>query len=717
MRGISKKALIYIYIGALALLSPTIVESRDDFRSRRSSGSESSCCRKLNKKLCCIKKKLDQLLNKPDCNGAIAFGSNEINQPGGFVITQPGVYCLKESVVFNPTMSSFAPPSQEAVQAAITVMSSDVIIQLGSHTLSQAGEGTSTQVPYCIGILVPDVIPNSTNTSALAPGGLQSIYITGDQAIIEGFSMYGMRIFAHTYDIRLSNITVKNTAALASLALRPIVYGFPYLPHDQGTVGFGPSFGVAGIALGESTAFGMGPLFFVDVPTNVPNNVNRMSEIVLENISCLNNFNFGMFCPIVSDMTIDKCVFNDTYSDDPGIAAPGTPTNPPHHVVNAWGVAFVESSLVANDNNGLDNPNGINIFITNSTFNNTTFRGNGSSSISFTSPMVSALVPIGGLYLDRMRNVTVTDSDVNETTNLFSGSGTTFGLVTSSAQNCTFTNCHFDGIRALGTIEGADVTGGSFDSPGLSCVGIHFINCSSSNHTMIADQLLPAPVLTARSVIGFNVDNGRNLLFDGCISENLINQQFASISTSNAGFSISPLANEPNNIVLRNCVTSRNLTMNGGTTVGYSTTVASLNGLTSVVFENCIASANEVIFPPTFTPYSPTVNYAIGAVVSFVFVPNTVPVNYVALAPNGPSSTVVTPGTNPAVWGVAQGSAVSVWDPTISYVPGNIVSYEGINYLCTLEYYSRNPSFPIDGTMAADNHQPCTEWLEFDSNL
>jgi hypothetical protein len=62
----------------------------------------------------------------------IAFGSKEINRKGGFVITKPGTYCLKEDVVFKPKMSTIAPVTPTppydplaptTVQAAITIRS------------------------------------------------------------------------------------------------------------------------------------------------------------------------------------------------------------------------------------------------------------------------------------------------------------------------------------------------------------------------------------------------------------------------------------------------------------------------------------------------------------------------------------------------------------------------------------------------------------------
>ena len=66
-------------------------------------------CGKLEKKIKCLGKRINELINKPSCDSAITFGSAEINQPGGFIIDKPGHYCLKEDVIFAPAFNPIVP--------------------------------------------------------------------------------------------------------------------------------------------------------------------------------------------------------------------------------------------------------------------------------------------------------------------------------------------------------------------------------------------------------------------------------------------------------------------------------------------------------------------------------------------------------------------------------------------------------------------------------
>jgi hypothetical protein len=133
------------------------------------------------------------------------------------------------------------------------------------------GTITSQQVPFCIGVLVPDMGEETP---------LKDICIKGDCGTISQFSMYGICAKANIDGLKLEGFTVRGCGHMASRALRPTVYGFEYLPHTDGTAvngalgswvpGFGPSFGVAGIAIGECGGYGMGPEFFEDLPYSQP---------------------------------------------------------------------------------------------------------------------------------------------------------------------------------------------------------------------------------------------------------------------------------------------------------------------------------------------------------------------------------------------------------------------------------------------------------------
>lgn len=65
------------------------------------------------------------------CQKAISFGSDEINQKGGFVITKPGKYCLKENA------------KRKKKGTAVTINASNVVIDLNEHTLSGKNSATT----------------------------------------------------------------------------------------------------------------------------------------------------------------------------------------------------------------------------------------------------------------------------------------------------------------------------------------------------------------------------------------------------------------------------------------------------------------------------------------------------------------------------------------------------------------------------------------------
>ena len=543
---------------------------------------------------------------KRDCCQYV-ISSERINAGIGVVIDKSGVWCLDGNAIFNPRPSRFSPPDPRAVQAAITVAPgvSNVIIDLCDFRLAQAGSGTSSQTPFVVGILVPDPDPSNTDINFV---GAESIYIQGDNAIIDGFSMYGVRIFAHTYDIRLTNLTIKNCGTLASLGLRPTVNGFEYLPHtNPSTPGFGPSFGVGGLVIGESTVLGMGPQFFVDTPNTVMNNVNRTSEVVLENISCLNNFFMGGMSPNVSDMTISDCHFDDTWSNDPGRTAA-----PAYTGIPAYGLNLADGTD-SPDLNGNVDPCCLNVAVNNSTFNRTTLRGD------FTSISIGAFFPAAGVFDTRSRNTTWNDCEMNNTTSTFitdaSIGAAIAGYIAGGIEDATFNNCHFDGITSIGGINGVHISGSTSNLPTIkSSRNTWFRNCTSNNHRSIGDQQLPVPVRTNFSLRGYVMFYAKDVTFDNCISQDLVlsgpsGNARASVVGFFLGAQAGQLPPDPDatvqNIVYRNCIASRCQTLNGGSATGwFIATLASADddALKPVVLENCISSMNETFTPTLTTP-------------------------------------------------------------------------------------------------------------------
>lgn len=559
---------------------------------------------KVKDKLCQIKKCLSCECSTPIFNKDLPL-----------VITEPGCYCIAEDLLFNPPFNPIAPATPTApydylapitVQAAITIIASNVQLNFGCHTLRQfVPENPSTQVPYVVGIVVPDTIPNDPNINAV---GLQSIYITGDRGIIQDFSMMGIRVFAHTYDIIIEGITIKNIAALASAALRPTVYGFPYFPHNAPTTpGFGPSFGVAALAIGETGRNGAGPVWFADLSDLVFNTQNRVNEVILENVSCLNNFLIGLRAPNTSNVTINNCHFNETWSDDP--------------LLNPFGATFTatgQNPFIPQTTNV--DPSLYNAVVSDTTFNDTTYRGD------FTA-IVSAAFPIAGCTTTHSRNVVWNNCQFNGTTCTFvnvnnQGTSAACGFLSSGMEDNTFNDCHFDDITAVGTINGFHMSGTQAvpipqnNISFKSSRNIRLINCTSNNHKSIGDQRKPPTIPPSPDqVVGFAVFFAKDVTFESCISQDLIlSGPNIPLSTNAMGFILGATAAQfpplpdatVQNVVYRNCIASRAFALNGGNAGGWNLQTASapigLDAQKAVVLENCIASCNQTFTPTLTTP-------------------------------------------------------------------------------------------------------------------
>lgn len=532
---------------------------------------------------------------KRDCCQYV-ISSKDINNGKGVIIDKPGVWCLDGNACFNPKPSQCLPPDPRAVQAAITVKAgvSNVIIDLCSYRLSQAGSGTSTQTPYVIGILVPDPDPTNPDPEFV---GAESIYIKGDDAIIDGFSMYGVRIFAHIYDVMLSNLTIKNCGLLAAKGTRP---NANYFPHGSSVTGFGPSFGVAGLSIGESSALGMGPTFFTQ---NTVTQQNRLSQISLKNISCLHNFFNGLVLVNSTDVTINDCHFDDTFSNDPGIPGPNGYTVP---LARGANFGFDSDINTAND---ADDPSILNMTVTNTTFNNTSLQGDFTTSVVFTAPPFI----VEGVHEIASKETTYINCQFNNTSSTFVG-GLVLNYGSARNEDGTFIDCSFDGAKGISGVQGFHRSGVS--PPPIftkSSRNLTLLNCTANNNQQIGDQQLPIPVVSngasgLPATTGFNISFAKNVFIENCTaSDNVINGP-AGANDLAIGFDIvdadffgaAPGQDSlSENIVLRNCVAARNSSVNGGQVLGFRFANATVlfvpvtqQTLRSISLENCIASGN-----------------------------------------------------------------------------------------------------------------------------
>jgi parallel beta-helix repeat protein len=326
--------------------------------------------------------------------------------------------------------------------------------------------------------------------------------------------------------------------------------------------------------------------------------------VIMNNVSCLNNFFTGLIHLNATNTTIDACHFDNTFSDDPGRA-----TSPAYDVLIAWGANFVNSGNVFADYNTLEDPNILNMTISNSTFNNTILKGD------FTTIPRNPFFTVAGMILVRGKGIECRNCQFNGSTNLFAPpSATTVGAVCGSLEDSTFINCHFDDVTSLGSINGFHLSGVGPGVPTKSSRNTRLINCTANNLQNIGDQQLPAPILGSLSVTGFQLSFTKDITLDGCISQDLVMRAPQVNRTGNVvGFMLSGTANQVpplpdatvENVVYRNCIASRCFALNGGSAAGFDlqTTVGTgRDTLKSVVLENCISSGNETFTPILTTP-------------------------------------------------------------------------------------------------------------------
>ena len=733
----------------------------------------------LNQRVAYIAKTVTELNEKEECTTVIM--ASDIGT-AGYVITQPGTYCLGEDIVFNPAdPSTFVPvtftdgggsgaagfaavsagvvrgvfltnrgtgytsaPSvtfggsgsgaagvavlgtgagnnapvgtiafvqmtsggsgyQDTVQAAITIMSSNVTLNFNGKELSQfVPANPSAQVPFVVGVLVPDVLPDPTSPTApnvVVPAnnttaiGLESVYIVGNDGIVSNFSMYGVRIFAHTSDIEVNDLTIKDGAALASKALgRPTATGLTYLPHDylpafppplgNPTISsFGPSFGVAGIAIGESAVFGQGPLFFTDLPLNQLNVTNRIENVRLNNVNANNNFLSGGSIIGVTDLTIDNSHFDYTYSDDPG-----SNVVPVYNTVLAYGMNFSNASqglLNANED-----PCNLNFAISNSTFNNSMILGD------YQTPLANGSSPFNvlGMFGTRNKNGVFLNCQFNSSSCTFpnlGGNGTVAGYASGGDEDLVFQNCNCDNAFNLGAINGWHMSGNTSNELTKSARNIKLINCTSNNHQVRSDLVLPAPVLTAQQSIGFLANFGKGYYFEDCQTRDIYFSGPALPTTrSLLGFSIgvtTQLQAQVTDITYKNCVASRVQAVNGGASIGFNNNNPTAGETdNSLIWEDCKSTGNQALLASVYPAWSSGTTYAVGALVSLTV--GGVVNNFVSLQ-SGNVGNSPTPGSATAFWSPIN-TAPAAWNVTTNYGIGALVSYTIDAYGHVNEYVS-----------------------------
>lgn len=394
----------------------------------------------------------------------------------------------------------------------------------------------------------------------VTPIGYDSIYINGDVAIIDGFSMFGIRVFGHTDDIQISNLTIKNTARLLSTAAGGVT---AYRPRESGGGRIGPFFGVSALAVGESNDFGMGPEFFTQTG-DVPQNVVGALEII--NVACINNYFNALAVGSVNNIVIDDCHFDDTFIDVP-----------------LTGFVFGVQAVWFGSTLGTFVPAGSNLLMKNSTINNSKQVGD------FTTANQTWYT----LMVEGFTNCRFQNCQINNTTSTYVNN--IFAVLLDLCDSVSFVDCTVDGMSGIG----AQVVGFHMNFNN----NMNMIDCTVRNCVQNGQQRDGAPTVRVNMVgidlagaIGYgDYGVGNSTRLQNCVVQSLIsNGPAAADSRGVNGFF---LGGGLNGLVARDCVATRMRALNGGDAVGFhfenEGSEVSGGGVQAFSVVNCTAASAE----------------------------------------------------------------------------------------------------------------------------
>ncbi len=188
----------------------------------------------------------------------------------GIIIDEPGEYRLKENIFFQPNHSN--------VQA-ITITSSNVILDLDIYTLQQAN-----QVSGVYGVAIARDVHN--------------VKITGEAEIaqIVDFTLAGIRVLGRTDQITLENVTVTQSEP------RPLTNDV--IPESCSELNCAQI--VGGIYVGEGEPVGLA--------FNGTNKNNQVKNLVVNNVNALRCM-FGAQIVMTFGMQIDNSMFAENTSN------------------------------------------------------------------------------------------------------------------------------------------------------------------------------------------------------------------------------------------------------------------------------------------------------------------------------------------------------------------------------------------------------------------
>ena len=478
----------------------------------------------------------------------------------GLIISHPGVYKLAENIKFKP---------HEQRTTALTITASNVILDLGSHTLKQ---GNNTQFVYGIAIC----------------RDVKNVKITGviGVASVLNFTLAGIRVFGRTDTITIENVIVSQTVTKE-------------LTNDQIPANCSD---ILCLNMNVGIIVGEGDTGYISMKGT--DKANLVTNLTIGNVTAKRSV---IGCHIV--FTFGIKVYNSSFIEN-----------------TYYGLLIGFSWLILNEDGTQTFPTAADGTITDSHFD----RNVGTNHASLSNPQDTFNFDfISGLAFNGVRTFEVTDCTVNDN----ASDSFILALDHDGCNNMTYRNCVAkrtrsetfvgDGIHFSGSIAntiGPCVTGNDFPFntnfnivldnciaedtfAGFRAAGMRFAfvdgavikNCVSTGNKSGPDGTLSA---------GFRVQGlipggiSKNITFDNCVAES----NSAEGNAIAAGFVVH---NVSRNVILRDCIANGNGNNTSGVpsiaSAGIIVTVQPLSQLEDVqgvVIDHCITNGNGTIFAP-----------------------------------------------------------------------------------------------------------------------
>ncbi|AYV86761.1 MAG: hypothetical protein Sylvanvirus8_17 [Sylvanvirus sp.] len=495
----------------------------------------------------------------------------------------------------TPNVVISAPSSGTDNAVASAIVNNGVVT---AFQVTNPGSGYTTNPTITVsgggGLTQATGLPNIYLTDAV---GLENITISGDKGVIDGFSFRGVQIFGHTNNIEVSNVTIEHCGKLAAQATLPYpgyTSNFQISGGDtivkSSTVGLG--IGETGTGSGGFVGY-FGPFFF----TKRPGAQNKVSNVILDNVSCLGNHTLGHFISNTTNIEVTNCHTDDTFNDNY------------YAVFSGW----------FGSNDPSEFPSVKNLIVRDSTYNRTQLIGNYKNQ-AFNNCVGLSPLYVSGFIFDNCES--------NDTENTTAAFAVTAGTACSGIQDGVFQGCQFRNSSGMGTVDGfhSSGSGGAFNI-GHSGFDVELRDCAASNIINIGNMRIPTPIVntgTDKST-GFDLYYTKNFYLENCVASNI---QYNAIffpgkglpRNGAQGFSLLPSFIPQANIQsvkYVNCHSSSCVSSNGGSSNGFfigNNASPPNQGVQSILYEDCTADNNLSAIPAITTPIGGTGAGALGLI-------------------------------------------------------------------------------------------------------